>query len=70
MVPSTKFAQMVLLCQKKGVGRALDKKYFRMEFPKPLVQNQNNFTEIIIRLPSTTKLIRGFSLAEQHGYQS
>ena len=39
MMPSTKIAQMVLLSWKKGVGRALDKKYLQMKSPEPLVQN-------------------------------
>ena len=34
------------------VGRALDKKYFHMKSPDPLVQNQNNFTEMVLILPS------------------
>ena len=52
IMPSTNIAQMVMLCQ-KGVGRAIDKKYIQMKSPEPLVQNQNNFTEIFLMLPST-----------------
>ena len=37
----------------KGVGRALDKKYLQMKSPEPLVQNHNNFTEMVLMLPST-----------------
>ena len=43
MMPSTKIAQMVLLHKKKGAARALDKKYFQMKSPEPLVLNQNTF---------------------------
>ena len=69
MMPSTSIAQMVLLSRtEKGVGRALDKKYLQMKSPELLVQNPNNFAEMVLMLPST-KLIRRFSLAE-HGYQS
>ena len=52
MMPSTKIAQMILLCQKWG-GRALDKKNLQMKSPEPLVKNQNNFTEMVLMLPST-----------------
>ena len=52
MMPFIKIAQMVLLCQ-KGVGRALDKKYLQMKSPAPFVQNQYNFTEMVLMLPST-----------------
>ena len=52
MMPSTKIAQMVLL-RRKGFGRALDKKYLQMKSPEPVVQNQNDFTETVLMLPST-----------------
>ena len=38
---------------KKGVSRALDRKYLQMQSPEPLVQNQNNFTERFLMLPFT-----------------
>ena len=38
---------------KKGVHRALNKKYFQIKFPEPLVQNQNNFAEMVLILPTT-----------------
>ena len=50
IMPSTKIAQMVLLCRKGG-GRVLDKIYLQMKSPEPLVQNQNNFTEMVLMLP-------------------
>ena len=37
--------------------------------PEPLVQSQNILTEMFLMTPST-KLIKMFSSAEQHGYQS
>ena len=37
----------------KGVGRAIDKKYLQMKSPEPLVQNHNNFTEMVPMLPSS-----------------
>ena len=37
----------------KGVGRAIDKKHLQMKSPEPLVQNQNNFTEVVLMLLST-----------------
>ena len=52
-MPSTKIAQKVLLRWKKGVDRALDKKYLQMKSPEPLVQNQNNSTEIVLILSSS-----------------
>ena len=52
MVPSTKIAQIVLL-RRKGVGRAIEKKYLQMKSPESLVQNQNNFTEMVLMWPST-----------------
>ena len=63
MMPSTKIAEIVLLSGKR-VGRAIDKKYLQMKSPEPLVQNQNNFTEIVssCQLP---KSIRMFSLASR-----
>ena len=68
MMTSDKIAQMVLL-REKGVGRAIDKKYLQKKSPEPLVQSLNNFTEMVLKwlIP---KMIRRFSLAEQHGYQS
>ena len=51
-MPSTKAAQMVC-CDEKGVSRALDKKYLQTKSPEPLVQKQNNFTEMVLKLPST-----------------
>ena len=63
IIPSPTIAQMVML-RRKWVGRAIDKIY-----PKPLVQNQNSFTEMVLMLPSA-KIDQKFSLAEQHGYQS
>ena len=52
LMPSTTIAQMGLLCQKGG-GRAIGKKYLLMKSPELLVQNQNNFTEMVLMLPST-----------------
>ena len=52
MIPSTKIAQMVCSAE-KGIGRALDNKYLQMKSPEPLVQNQNNFTEMVLKLSST-----------------
>ena len=52
MMLSTKIAKMVLL-RLKGLGRALDKKYLQMKSSEPLVQNQNNFTEMVLMLSST-----------------
>ena len=46
MMPSTKIAQ-------KEVAIALDKKYLQIKSPEPLVQNQNNFSEMVLMLPST-----------------
>ena len=61
MMLSAKIAQMVLLTE-KGAARALDKKYLQTTFsPEPLVQIQNNFTEMFLMLPST-KLITTFSI--------
>ena len=37
--------------------------------PEPLVQIQNNLTEMFFMMP-LPKLIRMFSSAEQHGHQS
>ena len=37
----------------KGAARALDKKYLPEPSPEPVVQNQNNFTEMVLMLPST-----------------
>ena len=34
-------------------GRALVKKYLLMKSPEPPAQNQNNFTEMVLMLPST-----------------
>ena len=51
-MPSTKLHKWVCLAEKR-VGIALDKKYLQMKNPEPLVQNQNNFTEMILMLPST-----------------
>ena len=50
MSPSTKIAQMFLLCQKRGcqISRYLQTTYA----PEPLVQIQNHFTEMFM-LPST-----------------
>ena len=54
MMPFIKIVQMVWFRRKtKGGGRALDKKYLQMKYPEPLVQNQNNFAEIVLMLPST-----------------
>ena len=53
MMPSTQIAQMLLL-RRKRVERAQDKKYLQMKSPKPLVQNQNNFTEMVLMSPSTS----------------
>ena len=49
MMPSTKW----FCSAKKGAARALDKKYLQMKSPEPLVRNQNNFTEMVLMLPST-----------------
>ena len=50
---STKIAQMVLL-HKKGGSRALDKKFFgKTTFPEPLVQIQNDLTELFLMMPVT-----------------
>ena len=53
MMLSTKIAQMVLLRRKKEDGRTIDKKYLLMKSPESLVQNQNNFIEMVLLLPST-----------------
>ena len=61
MMPSNKVAQMGLF-RRKGVGRAIDKKYLQMKSPGLLVQNQNNFTEMVLMLRST-KIDQKVSLA-------
>ena len=48
---STKRAQMVSAL--KGVGRAIDKKYLQMKSPELHFQNENDFTEMVLMLPST-----------------
>ena len=68
MIPSTKIAQMVLLCQ-KGDLQSSRNKYLQMKSPEPLVQNQKKITEMVLKLPST-QVDQKFSLAEQHGHQS
>ena len=60
MMPSTKIAQWGFLAD-KGVGRDIDKKYLQMRSPEPLIQNQNNFTEMVFMLPST-KIDQKFEL--------
>ena len=52
MMPFIKIALMVLLGE-KGVGRDLEKKYLQMKSPESPVQNQDNFTEMVLMLPST-----------------
>ena len=53
MMSSTKIAQMVLLRQKSSC-QSFDKKCLQMKSPpEPLVQNPNNFTEMVLILPST-----------------
>ena len=37
----------------KGAARDLDNSYLQMKSPEPLVQNQNNFTEMVLILSST-----------------
>ena len=60
MMPSTKIAQMVFSTE-KGAARVLDKKYLQMTFPpEPLVQIQNNLTEIF--LMSSTKIDQNIQL--------
>ena len=51
MMPSTKLRKLFLFAE-KGVGRAQDKKYLQMKSPEPLLQNQNNFIEMVLMLPS------------------
>ena len=51
MIPSVKIAQMVPL--NKWAAGALDKKCLLMTFPpEPMVQNQNNFTELFVIMAS------------------
>ena len=38
---------------KKGAARALDKKYLQKKSSEPLVQNHNNYTEMVLMLSST-----------------
>ena len=38
---------------KMGLAELYNKKYLQMKSPEPLVQNQNNFTEMVLMLPST-----------------
>ena len=52
MMPSTNMHKWFCSAE-KGVGRALYKKYLQMKSPEPLVQNQKNFTEMVLILPST-----------------
>ena len=51
MMPSIKLHKWFSSTE-KGVVRALDKKYLQIKPPEPLVQNQNNFTEMVLILPS------------------
>ena len=44
--PSTKIAQMVLLCQKRGC-RALDKKYLQMKSPESLTKIVSDYDQEI-----------------------
>ena len=37
----------------KRVARAPDKKYLKITSPESLVQIQNNFTELLLMMPST-----------------
>ena len=48
MMPSTKIAQTVMLHQKRAAS-ALNKKYLQLKSHEPLVQNQNNFTEMLYK---------------------
>ena len=52
ILPSTKIEKMVLL-QPKRAAKALDKKCLQITSPEPLVQIQNNVTEMSLVLPST-----------------
>ena len=57
MMPSTKITQMILLYQ-KSVTRALDKK---CQTSEPMVQIQNNFTEMFLMIPSTKIAQKGLA---------
>ena len=54
----------------KGAARALDKKCILMTFPpEPLVQIQNNFTEMFLMMPSSKGAQMGL-LHQQRDWQS
>ena len=59
MIPSTQIAQSNGSARlNKRAVRALDKKYlYTTSAPKPLVQIQNNFTELFPMMPLTKKML-------------
>ena len=55
MMASTKDCTNSFTQLNTGVARALDDKFLKItSSPEPLVQNQNNFTEMFLMMPSTT----------------
>ena len=53
MISSTKIAQMVLLRRTKGLPELQIRIYLITSHPEPMVQIQNNFTELSHIMPST-----------------
>ena len=65
MIPTTNTTQMV--SPNKGAARALDKKCLLMTFPpEPLVQIENNLTELFLMMAST-KIAQTVLLRLIHG---